>query len=260
MEICVDCLESAINGVRGGVKRIELCSALSEGGLTPSVGLLKVLKSNIVVPVFCMIRPRGGDFLYSELELQAMEEDIKALLGEGANGLVFGCLTSTGEVDVESCNRLISVARKINPEIDLTFHRAIDHTRDIMVAVEKIKSLGFSRILTSGGESSAITGKDVIRDLIEEHGDSKFIIFPGGGINADNLDELLTHTNCFEFHASARTSVESKMEYKNEDCSLGTSSSEYSRLVSTIPSVSPLTKIYKDVKMLKIIGGSPQHT
>ncbi|XP_023322601.1 copper homeostasis protein cutC homolog [Eurytemora carolleeae] len=110
MEACVDCVQSALNAVRGGVKRIELCSALSEGGLTPSAGLLKIIKSQIVAPVFCMIRPRDGDFLYNELEVQVMEEDIKILLG-----------------------------------CELTFHRAIDLTEDIESAAETIKQLGFSR-------------------------------------------------------------------------------------------------------------------
>jgi len=250
MEVCVDCIESAIYAVRGGAKRIELCSALSEGGLTPSLGLLRTIRAQIVCPIFCMIRPRDGDFLYSDLELSIMEEDIQALLKEGASGLVFGCLTKSGEVDEIACSRLIATAKKSNPGADLTFHRAFDLTPDLQEAAKTIQKLGFKRILTSGGKQTAEEGQDIIRDLIFEYGESSgLIVFPGGGINPKNLENLLDHTNAYEFHASARESVPSKMEYRNSECSLGTNSNEYTRKISSIESVSKLTRIYKEVKL-----------
>lgn len=255
MEVCVDCLESGINAVRGGAKRIELCSALSEGGLSPSVGLLRVLKKQIGIPVFCMIRPRDGDFLYTELELQIMEEDIKSLLKDCADGLVFGCLTAEGKVDDSSCSRLISLARKIKPGCELTFHRAVDLCDDIVEATETIKKLGFNRLLTSGGKQTAYLGQDIIRDLITKFDGDDFHVFPGGGVNEDNLGDLIKHTNAFEFHASARKAEESKMEYKNLECSLGTNSSEYTRKVTSVQLVSKLTTIYKEVKLLPYVSG-----
>jgi len=259
MEVCVDCIESAVYALRGGAKRIELCSALSEGGLTPSIGLLRTIRAQIVAPIFCMIRPRDGDFLYSDLELTIMEEDIQALLKEGANGLVFGCLTKDGQVDEPACSRLISTAKKSKPEVELTFHRAIDLSRDLFESAKAIHKLGFKRILTSGGKQTAEEGKDVIRDLISSYGDSSdLIVFPGGGINPDNLGDLLEHTNAFEFHASARQNQPSKMEYQNPSCSLGSNSSEYSRKVSTVEAVSQLTRIYKEVKLKYIFEKSPE--
>jgi copper homeostasis protein len=249
MEACVDCVQSALNAVRGGAKRLELCSGLSEGGLTPSIGLLKTIKSQIVVPVFCMVRPRDGDFLYCDLEVKVMEEDIKMLLSGGADGLVFGCLTKDGKVDTVLCSRLVNTARKYSSGVELTFHRAIDLTEDIASAAETIKQLGFSRVLTSGGMKTAELGKDIIRDLICKYDKSEMIVIPGGGLNESNLEDVLKHTNAFEFHASAREELHSQMEFRNANCAMGSNSSEYSRQISTIDRVSNLTLIFKNVKL-----------
>lgn len=250
MEACVDSIESAINAVRGGAKRLELCSALSEGGLTPSVGLLKLVKSQVAVPVFCMIRPRRGDFLYSDLELKVMERDISSLTGSGADGVVFGCLTPEGEVNVKSCSRLVSAVKSSKPGCHMTFHRAIDMTRDIFKAAEVVRDLGFSRILTSGGKTNALEGKEIIRILIESLKEN-LIVVPGGGINKSNLADILKHTDAFEFHGSARVKVESAMVYKNEDLHMaaGESGSEFVQYVTSREVVDNLIQIYKDVKL-----------
>jgi len=244
MEVCVDSVESAFNAARGGASRLEVCSALSEGGLTPSPGLLTVISDNVTIPCFAMIRPRPGDFIYSEMELLAMEKDIGMMIEAGAKGLVFGCLNSKGDVDVKQVTRLVSVAKHKQSTISLTFHRAIDMTRDLQEAANVVVQLGFDRILTSGGHSKALDGMENIAALVKDLGD-RVIVMPGGGISEDNLEEIQTKTKCVEFHASARTVKSSQMEYQNSDCSLGQRGEEYSLMVTSTERVANLIKIYK---------------
>jgi len=201
MEICVDSVESALNAVTGGADRLELCSALSEGGLTPSLGLLKTLKTIISVPVFVMLRPRrGNDFHYSVLEIKVILDDLILFKNAGADGFVFGALTADGNVDVPACKSVISAARPL----PVTFHRAFDvATTDPVEMAQQIADLGFERLLTSGRCSAAIDGKLLIRTLIETVKD-RLIIVPGAGINVDNLRDVLVSTLAGEFHASAK--------------------------------------------------------
>jgi len=147
MEICVENLSSAVAAAEGGAVRLELCSALIEGGLTPSVGLLTVVKEAVQIPVFCMLRPRPGNFTYSPDEIKAMQIDVKMLLDAGADGIVFGALTVDGCIDVEACLKIINVLPAGTP---MTFHRAFDWTHDPGAALEEIIKLGFQRVLTSG--------------------------------------------------------------------------------------------------------------
>lgn len=244
MEVCVDSVESAFNAARGGASRLEVCSALSEGGITPSPGLLTVISENVTIPCFAMIRPRPGDFIYSEMELLAMEKDISIMLEAGAKGLVFGCLDSKGNVDVKQVTRLVSVAKNKQSTVELTFHRAIDMTRDLREAANSVAQLGFDRILTSGGHSKALDGIDNIAALVKDLGD-RVIVMPGGGISEDNLEEIQTKTKCVEFHASARKVKSSQMEYQNSDCILGQRGEEYSLMVTSTEMVANLIKIYK---------------
>ena len=208
-QVCVDSVESAFNAARGGASRLEVCSALSEGGLTPSPGLLTVIQENVTIPCFAMIRPRPGDFVYSDMELLAMEKDICVMIDSGAKGLVFGCLDVRGDVDVKQVTKLVSTAKSKQSDISLTFHRfssvqssqrlsflsprAIDMTRDLHQAATTVAQLGFERILTSGGQSKAIQGIEKIACLVKELGD-KVIVMPGGGISEDNLEEIQTKT------------------------------------------------------------------
>ena len=148
MEVCVDNVDSLINAVQGGASRIELCSALSEGGLTPSFGFLKLAKSLTTIPIHVLIRSRTGDFNYDENDLKIMAEDSKVLVEAGADGIVFGCLDKQANIDVNGC-KLILDAVKNNP-INLTFHRAFDVVQDPIKTANVIKELGFTRILTSG--------------------------------------------------------------------------------------------------------------
>ncbi|XP_050438678.1 copper homeostasis protein cutC homolog [Adelges cooleyi] len=202
MEICVDNVESVLNAVSGGAHRLELCSALSEGGLTPSVGFFKIVKSLVSVPIFVMLRPRGGnDFQLSEIELKIILEDLQLLKNAGADGFVFGALTAKGLIDTAACASVISAAHPL----PVTFHRAFDvATGDPMVMVNEIADLGFKRLLTSGRSSNAFDGALLIKHLIEEM-DNKLIIIPGAGISIDNLKQILDLTLCREIHGSAKS-------------------------------------------------------
>ena len=217
MEVCVDSVESAINAERGGASRLELCSSLSEGGLTPSLGLLRVVKQEVSIPIFVMIRPRGGDFAYSEQEFEVMKEDLK-LMREDTNveGFVFGILTSEGHVDEKRCRELMELGHPL----PATFHRAFDMTRDPFRALETIINLKMERILTSGQENSALEGLPLIQKLVEK-ARGRVTIVPGGGIHERNLERIIAGSGCVEFHCSASRSVSSVMRYCNHGVSMG---------------------------------------
>ncbi|XP_043912653.1 copper homeostasis protein cutC homolog isoform X2 [Protopterus annectens] len=174
MEICVDSVESAVNAERGGASRIELCSSLLDGGTTPSLGLLQVTKQHVRIPVFAMIRPRGGDFLYSDREVEVMKADIHLAKSHGVDGIVFGALREDGRIDAELCSELLAVSRPL----PVTFHRAFDLVHDPIIAIETLISLGFERVLTSGCDSTALEGLPVIRRLIEQ-AKGRIIVMPG---------------------------------------------------------------------------------
>lgn len=211
MEVCVDSVDSAVNACRGGAKRIELCASLAEGGTTPSVGMLRVVKSLAKkVPVFVMIRPRPGDFLYSEYEMDVMKTDLKILKENGADGFVFGVLQKDGSIDKERCQELVDQSRPL----PVTFHRAIDVTQNILQSLEDVISLGCERVLTSGGEATALEGTPTIRKMVEQSA-GRIIIVPGGGITERNLRRILDETGALEFHASARSSLQSPMQFMN---------------------------------------------
>jgi len=243
MEVCVDSIESALNAARGGASRLEVCSSLAEGGLTPSTGLLRVITENVTIPCFAMIRPRGGDFVYNELELQVMEKDVEMMIECGALGVVFGCLNNEGEIDEASVTRLVNIAKNKQSTVGLTFHRAIDMARDIKKSAKQVQELGFERILTSGGQKTALDGVQCIAELVKE---VDCIVMPGGGINEENLEEIQTKSKCVEFHASARIKKDSKMKFRNEGCSMGSNSEEFSIMVTSTEKVANLVKIYKN--------------
>lgn len=201
-----------------GATRLELCSNLFEGGTSPSIGLLQVVKRVTQIPVYVMVRPRGGDFLYTEREMEVMRCDVTAFKQHGADGIVFGAVTSAGAVDVETCQELIDVARPL----PITFHRAIDMTADIYEALDAVMGLGFERVLTSGGEGTALEGTPVIRRLVVQAGD-RIMVMPGGGINEKNVRRIMDETGAREFHASARGDRESRMDHRNTAVKMGTS-------------------------------------
>lgn len=209
LESPVYTLEAALLAVENGVDRLELCADFGEGGTTPSLGLLKVIKSRVEVPVFVMIRPRGGDFVYSELEIAVMKEDIKSFLSQGADGFVFGILNKAGKVNQADCLQLVQSAEG-KP---CTFHRAFDVVDDKKVALEEIIQLGFKRILTSGGENSVMEGMPLILDLLMQ-AKGRIIILPGGGLMLQDIADLnMTgllneiHASCKQFRPSALQGV-----------------------------------------------------
>jgi len=198
MEICIDSLESARNAIEGGASRLEVCSALSEDGLTPSAGLIKQIKTFATIPLYAMIRIRSGDFVYSHEELDAMLHDLKILKDHEVNGFVFGALTTDCEIDIVACERIVSAARPL----PVTFHRAFDLTTDPLKSMEIIANLGFQRILTSGQKNTALEGLDLIKTLLQK-APKDLIIMPGAGITKDNIQKII-ESGAKEFHASAK--------------------------------------------------------
>ncbi|NWT12753.1 CUTC protein, partial [Vireo altiloquus] len=250
MEVCVDSVESAVNAERGGAGRIELCAGLVEGGTTPSMGLLQVVKQCVRVPVFVMIRPRGGDFLYSDREVEVMKADIRLAKLHGADGLVFGALTEDGRIDTELCTALLAVCRPL----PVTFHRAFDMVHDPLVALETLISLGFERVLTSGCDSSALEGLSLIKRLAEQVMSPALCVTlglfpPGGGITERNLQRILEGSTASEFHCSARSARDSGMKFRNPNVAMGASFSapEYSIKVADVAKVRTLNAIAKNI-------------
>lgn len=214
LEAPVFSVEAALEAATYGVNRLELCSNFPEGGETPSAGMLKFLKSEVDIPVFVMIRPSGGNFAYTQKELMVMKRDIE-LLGElGADGFVFGVLTNEGSVNVAACETLIRTASG-KP---CTFHRAFDALSDQFEALEVIKSLGFQRILTSGGKNSVTEGLDVILELINK-ANGEISIMPGGGTKPEHVSVLSKTGHLTDIHASCKTWKKSPNNYVNPDVS-----------------------------------------
>nr|XP_034328843.1 copper homeostasis protein cutC homolog isoform X2 [Crassostrea gigas] len=218
MEVCVDSVISAINAENGGAIRLELCANLSEGGTTPTTGMLKTIKKYVKIPVFVMLRPRGGDFLYSKEEIEVMKMEVVDLKLSGADGFVFGFLQEDGKIDKQLCSKFLELVKPL----PATFHRAIDMTSDILQALDDVVDLGFQRLLTSGGSSTALEGLPMIQQMVERAG-QRICIMPGGGISSGNLERILNGSGAREFHGSARAAIPSRMEYRKEGISMGIS-------------------------------------
>ncbi len=216
VEVCVDSVESAEAAQAGGADRIELCSALGEGGLTPSPGLLEVVRRRVTLPIAVMIRPRAGDFCATPAEFEVMRRDLLLLKERGADLFVFGLLSPDGTVDVARTRELVDLARPL----PVTFHRAFDLTQDPRAALEAVVSVGCARVLTSGQEKSALEGLDLITELVGRAGD-RLIVVPGGGITERNLSRILRESGAKEFHVSASTTRESRMEFRNTRVPMG---------------------------------------
>jgi copper homeostasis protein len=208
LEVCANSFESAKIAEQAGAKRIELCDNLPEGGTTPSYAQIALSKQKLAIEIWPIIRPRGGDFLYNDLEFQLMKEDIKICKSLNCDGIVFGILYSDGTIDIERCTELVALAKPMR----VTFHRAFDHCKNQFVALEEIINMGFVRILTSGGANTAIEGAEQIAKLIK-HANNRISIMPGAGINANNLIKLIEITGAKEFHGTFKKPVLSKMQY-----------------------------------------------
>lgn len=216
IEICVDSLASVQACAEGGADRIELCAGLVEGGTTPSAGFLKEARRLFPGRIMMMIRPRGGDFLYSPGEVDVMRHDIREARDGGADGVVFGCLTPEGEIDERITARLVQEAAGM----DVTFHRAFDVSRDLAASLERLITLGIPRVLTSGGRPSVPEGIPVIASLVRQSA-GRITILPGGGIQAAAVQETIAATGVSECHLSARRPAESGMIHRRPDIPMG---------------------------------------
>jgi copper homeostasis protein len=208
LEIAVFNISSALAAAQAGADRIELCENPSEGGTTPSFGTLKIVREKINIPAFPIVRPRGGDFLYSDEEFGVMKKDILLIKRLGFEGVVFGLLEKGGTIDKQRTAKLVELAYPM----EATFHRAFDRAAEASRALEEIISCGCQRILTSGQVPNAIDGKELIKQLIQQ-ADERIIIMPGSGVRSNNIVELATYTNTQEFHSSARKIIPSQMEF-----------------------------------------------
>ena len=198
LEIIASTVEEAVAAEQAGADRIELVSALSEGGLTPSYGLIRQVVSTVEIPVHVLVRPHSKSFVYSKSDEEAIITDIDLIRELGAAGIVVGSLTADGRVDEGFLGRII----KHKGELSLTFHRAIDSSRDILEAAEVLADFPeVDRILTSGGQATALEGKETIARLIEDHPD--LIILPGSGITLENAEALLEATKASELHVGS---------------------------------------------------------
>ena len=227
-EICANSVASCMAAQEGGADRVELCAGIPEGGTTPSVGMIRQARAGISIGLNVIIRPRGGDFLYSENEIREMLYDIRAARELGADGLVFGCLRSDGTVDKVNMKRLMDAAEGT----PVTFHRAFDHTSDPFQALEDLIELGCVRILTSGCRPTAIEGVSLLTQLVEKAA-GRIIIMPGCGINEGNIAETARLSGAREFHFSAREPVESCMSFRNPQVTMGSESDPYGTMQTT---------------------------
>lgn len=225
IEICANSAQSCVEAEAGGARRVELCAGIPEGGTTPSYGEIKTAQAlTSTVDINVIIRPRGGDFLYTEAEIQSMLYDIELCKQLKVHGVVFGCLTRNGDIDVELMQRLIKAAHPLS----VTCHRAFDVCRDPFVALEQLIELGCDRILTSGQKSDAVKGIPLLAELVKR-ADDRIIIMPGCGVRENNIAQIEAETGAKEFHTSARSIVNSRMNYRNEEVPMGSSvvSSEF---------------------------------
>jgi copper homeostasis protein len=213
LEVCANSANSALAAQEGGALRVELCENLHEGGTTPSHGQLLLARKRLNIDIYVLIRPRPGDFLYTNLEFEVMKADIKHCADMGCNGIVVGILNEDGSVDKQRCSELSQLAKEVG--LATTFHRAFDLCADHYQALEDISDMGFDRILTSGGKSTAIEGVAMIRHLVDKAG-KRISIMAGSGINEHNAADLVRFTGVKEIHASARTIEKSKMKYIND--------------------------------------------
>lgn len=216
LECCVDSVESAIEAQKGGANRLELCSNLIIGGTSPSIALFNSVRKNVDIKINVLLRPRFGDFLYSDYEFNIIKEEIKMFKEAGADGIVIGCLNSDGSLDVEKMEELIKEAKGMN----VTLHRAFDVMDDPFKGLEMAKKLGVNTILTSGQKNTALEGKSLINELIDK-ASTDIEILIGSGVNAEVIKSFLKDTKANSFHMSGKITLDSNMKYRKEDVFMG---------------------------------------
>lgn len=240
LEVCCFSVQSALNAQKGGAHRVELCDNLPEGGTTPSYGTIALARELLSIKLHVIIRPRGGDFLYSDLEFEAMKRDIEFCKQQGIDGIVIGLLNADGTIDKLRTKELVDIARPMS----VTFHRAFDMAKEPFEALEDLINIGLDRILTSGQEQTAIKGKKLIKNLIER-AQSRIIILPGAGINEENIKEFAEYTLANEFHSTAKSVVKGNMIFRNARINMGgiSSISEYDKLEADEQKIKTILKI-----------------
>lgn len=216
LEVCAGSVASALAAQQGGAFRVELCDNLYEGGTTPSWGTIEMARQKLSIRLHVIIRPRGGDFLYTPIEYEIIRKDIELCKKSGVDGVVIGFLTAEGRIDIDRTREAVELARPMA----VTFHRAFDMARDPFEALEDLKLTGVDRILTSGQKNLAPDGASLIAALIEKSG-GKPVIMPGGGLNENNISDFAAEVNASEYHATLRHTVESDMAFRRDDVYMG---------------------------------------
>lgn len=223
LECCVDSVESAIAAKKGGADRIELCSALVIGGLSPSQALYQKIREQVDIPIRVLLRPRFGDFCYTDFEHEILKEEIRSFRKLGADGIVIGTMKPDGTLNLEQMKELMEEAQGM----PVTLHRAFDMCQDPFQTLEEAKRIGIHTILTSGQKNVCTEGMDLLKELVEQ-AQGKTEILVGGGVDASVLPVLAEKTKAKAFHMSGKVSIESEMQYRKQDVSMGVASvSEY---------------------------------
>jgi copper homeostasis protein len=228
VEVCIDNIESLSYAEQGGADRIELCSSLALGGLTPSIGFIKQAVKQARIPIYAMIRPRQGDFLYQDDDIEIMLEDIYHAKQAGVAGVVFGVLNQHAEIDMPLAQVLMRAAQGLG----VTFHRAVDQCRDYRQAIENIAELGCERLLTSGLSPNAYDGRDTIADMVTL-ANQRFSVMAGAGVNADNVSHIILRSGVKEVHLSAKITRPSQMKRHQQGVRMGDSAQDEHRIPMT---------------------------
>lgn len=244
LEICVDSIESALNAQAAGANRVELCDNLTEGGTTPSTGMIIAARKNLSISLHVIIRPRGGDFLYTPQEFEIMLKDIEICRESGVNGIVTGLLNADGTIDVERTKYIVEAAAPMT----VTFHRAFDLCSDPVKGLEDIILTGATRILTSGQKNFAMEGAELISRLVRMAGE-RIIIMPGSGLDDLNIATIAEITKAKEFHLTGRKAVDSKMIFRREGIQMG----GFADIPAYTRKVADTEKIMKIINILKMV-------
>ena len=248
LEVCADSVASAVAAERGGAHRIELCSDLLEGGITPGPGLISVIRSRLRIDIFVMIRPRGGDFLYSADEFEVMQHDMDEARRLGANGFVFGMLNEHGSIDIERTREIVQRAHPL----PVTFHRAIDMTPDPLTALEEVISTGARRVLSSGGAPDVMRGCELLREL-HLAASNRIAIMAGGGLTLKTVKHVAETSGITEFHASLRRPLPTPTDFHKQGVSMGeVRDREYVRYATLEEDVRAMVEALKQLSQEKL--------
>ncbi|NLR94165.1 MULTISPECIES: copper homeostasis protein CutC [Flammeovirga] len=234
LEICAYTVDSAIAAEKGGADRVELCGGRLEGGTTPSKGCMITARKKVTIDIFPIIRPRGGDFLFTDLEFEEMLEDVRMAKKLGMDGVVIGALTAEGRIDVDRCRPLVEAAKPMG----VTFHRAFDMARDTKEALEDLIALGVDRVLTSGQKMTALEGVSTLKTLVDQS-NGRIEIMAGSGVLPSNVKEIIEKSNVHAVHSSASMTINSLMQFKNDKVAMSKENldAEYQRSVTSMDTV-----------------------